>query len=413
MTTMPLTFWLFAALPLIPALILLLYPLWRKKALVVAAERTDAKSRLKAELQRDNERGLVSGNYDDLVNELDDSESGRPEQAPAPESAPKRRLAAACVLIVLLGGTAAYYPHAFNYEAMALLEERMRQNAATYDERVGEIRAALQSDPEDADHWLALAETHAQFGNYRLAISAYEEAESRQALAPAVRAAYAEAIILDHGQGGGEPDDDARGAKAEELINSVLAEDPKHMVALWLSGVLLNQRGDYAAAAQQWKMLLPLLPEEADTIRGELITHIKAADERANGPASEVNERAGRDATQGAAVNAVLRVDDKVMERVRPNDTVLVYAKAVRGPPMPLAVERVPFSSLPTTVRLNKRSAMMEGLTMDAFDKIVITARVSRDGQAKPRSGEPFGVSPVFDARIQEHVEIVIDQLIP
>lgn len=417
---MPPTFWLYAALILLPVLFLLLYPLWQKGTRYRHSDADDVehpdakigiKAQLEAEFRRDYEAGLTPANYKTLVEEADTSgednntsEAGtEPDDFRDTRDAPRRLLAAVFIFVVALGGAAVYYPASFDYEMMALLEEHMHGNERRYKEKVGQIRESLQNNPDDADLWIALAGAHAQFGNYSLAISAYGEAEERRPLTIASLLGYAEAIILGRDIRSIEDDDYA---KAETMVNTVLGQQPQNMAALWWSGVLFDMVGDYASAINRWRAVLTLIPGEAAAMREQLQSRIEIAEKQ-----NKQKQKTGK--TDDAFVEAIVRISDKVLEHTAPGHTVLIYAKAIDGPPMPLAVVRVPLSDLPTTIRLDKQSAMIEGMAIDNFDRVEITARVSENGQAIPHSGEPFGVSPGINPARGERVEVVIDRRIP
>jgi cytochrome c-type biogenesis protein CcmH len=75
---------------------------------------------------------------------------------------------------------------------------------------------------------------------------------------------------------------------------------------------------------------------------------------------------------------------------------------------MPLAILRRKASELPLDFALDDSMAMAPGAELSSFPRIVVTARISRSGQAKPQPGDLQGASaPVAsDAR---GVEVVID----
>jgi cytochrome c-type biogenesis protein CcmH len=67
---------------------------------------------------------------------------------------------------------------------------------------------------------------------------------------------------------------------------------------------------------------------------------------------------------------------------LKPNATIYVFAKAVSGPPMPLAVVKHKASELPLQVVLDESMSMMAGLSIAEFDRIIVTAKISESGLA-------------------------------
>ena len=68
---------------------------------------------------------------------------------------------------------------------------------------------------------------------------------------------------------------------------------------------------------------------------------------------------------------------------------MFVFARAVGGPPMPLAVKRLTVADLPAEVSLSDADAMMPQLRLSGFPQVELVARVSRAGNAI--SGEWIG----------------------
>ena len=77
--------------------------------------------------------------------------------------------------------------------------------------------------------------------------------------------------------------------------------------------------------------------------------------------------------------------------KVSPTDTVFVFARAAEGPRMPLAILQLRAADLPARFTLDDHSAMDPALRLSRYSEVVVTARISRGGEALPRPGEPVG----------------------
>lgn len=66
-----------------------------------------------------------------------------------------------------------------------------------------------------------------------------------------------------------------------------------------------------------------------------------------------------------------VRVDlaPEVKAKALPTDSVFIFARAVNGPPAPLAAKRVTVAELPVTVELGDADAMMPQLKLSNFPK--------------------------------------------
>ena len=84
----------------------------------------------------------------------------------------------------------------------------------------------------------------------------------------------------------------------------------------------------------------------------------------------------------GAGILGHVQLSERSKAIVLPTDTVFIFARAVDGPPMPVAVLKRPVSDLPLDFVLNDSQAMSPDMKLSNFDQVVITARISRSGVA-------------------------------
>jgi cytochrome c-type biogenesis protein CcmH len=89
---------------------------------------------------------------------------------------------------------------------------------------------------------------------------------------------------------------------------------------------------------------------------------------------------------------------------------VFVYARAQQGPRMPLAIQRITLGALPATVTLDDSMAMVEGMNLSAFDKLVVMARISPSGSAMAQAGDYMGsVSIELSALKDRALDVLIN----
>ncbi|MBL0952017.1 MAG: c-type cytochrome biogenesis protein CcmI, partial [Pseudomonas sp.] len=82
------------------------------------------------------------------------------------------------------------------------------------------------------------------------------------------------------------------------------------------------------------------------------------------------------------ALEVSVSLSPEVQQNVQPDDAVFVFARALSGPPMPLAAKRLKVSDLPVQISLSDVDAMMPELKISQFDQVQLVARVSRAGNA-------------------------------
>jgi cytochrome c-type biogenesis protein CcmH len=301
--------------------------------------------------------------------------------------------------------------------------------------RTGEIRQALgdltqrvRAEPRDVEAWNQLGMIQKQLQQFPAAEAAFRRVVFIDPDNQTARVELAETLLYMAGQAS-LPDESRR------LLRQVLAADPDNQKALWLAGLDAFHEGDRERALVLWRRLERQLPEGSvrDQIRRQIAdasggptatsgTAGNATGDDSGGapPEADVDESssptpppsrastAPDDGEVSVAVNVSL--DSALAGSVSGSDTVFVFARAVNGPPAPLAVKRLPASALPTTVVLSESDSMAEGLTLGTFPQARVVARLSRSGNVIASPGDLEGSSDPFAPGSTGHIEVVIDQ---
>ena len=255
-------------------------------------------------------------------------------------------------------------------------------------EATGQLQASLARNPGDAHGWALLAQAYGAMGQPQQALDALDHLLKLKPDDPDAMVAWAEARAETSSS---HRIDDA----SRDKLQHALQVDPGHQRALWLLGISDFQRGQYADAAHQWKTLLPLLQpgsKVATAVQQELAEaearaggNTQTAELAAAGPAPTASSAA---AASRIALTVSVKLAPRLASKVQPGDTLFVFARAVDGPPMPLAVARLKASQLPTKVTLTDAMAMTPAMTLSKFGKVEVAARISKSGDAMPQSGD-------------------------
>ncbi len=318
-------------------------------------------------------------------------------------------LPAASILIYRVVGE----PAAFDPLRMAVAAPPGAEHGIDMAEAIAGLVAKLEQDPSNADGWALLGRAYQATGQF---------AESRDALKRAydlspgnhdMTIEYAQALAL-AGEGRrivGEPRD---------LIEGVLKADPDHQRALWLIGISDYQQERYEAAIAAWNRLLPALPPDSDIARS-VRTQIADAQQRGGiaapaspGQASTPAQASSPTATTaGPRLTVRVSVDPELAADLDPQATVFVFARAAEGPPMPLAIHRARASELPLTVTLDDSMGMMPTMKLSMFAEVIVGARISRSGDAMPKSGDLQVLSAPIEVGRTTPIDLVVDGKIP
>ncbi len=98
-------------------------------------------------------------------------------------------------------------------------------------------------------------------------------------------------------------------------------------------------------------------------------------------------------AKAGASLKVAVSLSPAVAKQAAPDDVVYVYARAVSGPRMPLAIVRAQVKDLPTTIVLEESQGMGQGMTLSSAPEVIVVARVSKSGMANAQNGDLEGTS--------------------
>lgn len=289
---------------------------------------------------------------------------------------------------------------------------------------LGELTSRVRNEPEDVDAWNRLGTIWKQLQQHPAAEGAFRRVIYIEPENEFARVELAETLLYASNQARLPRD-------SRELLDSVLADNPDNQKALWLAGLGAFHDGDERRALGLWTRLRDQLPE--GNVRQQVSDQIAQITD-APAPARMTNPHAGipgmsradsgtpsaspdagsADAgtPQGASIQVDVAVAPALAGRLTGSETVFVFARAVNGPPAPLAVKRLSASDLPATVMLSDGDSMAQGLSLSTFPQVQISARVSRSGNAIASAGDLQGQSGPVTVRETDQLKITIDQIV-
>jgi len=254
---------------------------------------------------------------------------------------------------------------------------------------VERLALRLQDNPNDGAGWLMLARSYAVLGRYPESAAAFSRALGMLPPDAQHYADFADIVAMNQGKRlAGEP---------ERLVRRALEIDPRNVKALALSGTVAFERQDYPRAIGEWRKLLDLLPDQspvANSIQGS----IRDAENR-----MAIAGQQGRLAAAGSAepapapapaqVEGIVELSPALRASVKADDSLFVFARAVDGPKIPLAMLRARAGDLPLRFKLDDSMSMAPQFRLSTAKQVVIGARVSKSGDALPRPGDLQGSS--------------------
>ncbi|MBL1260731.1 MAG: c-type cytochrome biogenesis protein CcmI [Thiotrichaceae bacterium] len=277
---------------------------------------------------------------------------------------------------------------------------------------VSQLSARLEKDPSDVQGWAMLGRSYYALNRYGDAVAAFSKAVSIVDNDAQLLTDYADAMAMSSGEQTLE-------GRPMQLIMRALNLDPQNQKALWLAGTAAYERADFESALIYWKRIYAMLDpnsQTAQTMAGNIAeTERLMQSQRANsGASSTAGIAASASATvpAGSVVSGVVTLSQSLAADVLPTDTIYIFARAMQGPRMPLAILKTEASKMPIEFILDDSMAMDASMNLSSTSTVMVMARISRSGNATPQSGDMQG--GVQNVKIgTSGIEIVIDEVIP
>lgn len=321
------------------------------------------------------------------------------DEAAAPATSHRRSPVAGIVLALTIpvAATGIYAwigtPAALSPESIARQDPSHSVTPEQIAAMVERLAAKMEGNPADVEGWIMLGRSNAVLGRYREAAGAYAKASSLRPDDASLLADYADILGMANGRKlAGEP---------AAIVARALKADPRNVKALALAGTAAFEKADYRTAIKHWESATGLLTEDSE-FRQSLqsgITEARGHLGQSTNAAPGQQGKTPAKAMTGASLQGTVSIAAALAGRARPDDTVYVFARATKGPRMPLAVVRKKVSELPFTFSLDDSMAMAPDLKLSEFPEVVVVARISASGLANPQKGDLEVVSaPVSPA---------------
>lgn len=332
------------------------------------------------------------------------------------------RLPLIAALVVPLFAFVAYSDLGLSWGAIndVALAESLRADSphdqAAMSDNVDKLAERLKSQPENFEGWYMLGRSYLNMGRYAEASDAFAHLLETFTEDHSLYAFYAEALYM--------ADERVVTPRVAAAIEDTLALNPHDITMLEIKALGFFQRGELREAIGLFQRALAA---GAEGERGDLINRAivriqqdlgdapMMAEDPAASPApsetvqtAETTQSTQPDASRAQPVVAsrTIKVLVEVADSVSmpANTPVFVFARAVAGPPMPLAVQRMTRADLPMLVTLDESMAMMPGMGLANFDSVQVVARISASGIANSGPDDYQALSGPIDVTSETDV---------
>jgi len=295
-------------------------------------------------------------------------------------------------------------------------------------ELVASLQQRMAENPDDPEGWLILGRSLKSMQRYDEAQTALANAYRLMPDNPMLMVELAEANLFVSGKPEISPE-------TRQLIESALAIDPQMQKGLWLLGMAAAQDGDEAQAITLWKRLLVQLDpasgaansvaqqiEMAQARIGQTDTDPVTTDPAVEEPA--ITEHAVAESTvektvvkepvaAGFDIPVTITIADDLSGSVPGNAALFVFIHPAGAVGMPLAVKRLAAGGFPMELHFSDADLLRPGMSLQDFEKLDISARISMAGIANAAPGDYQATLVTIDTKSVIPIALHLDQRVP
>lgn len=250
------------------------------------------------------------------------------------------------------------------------------------------LQVYVQDHPHDGQAWYLLGASYMQLRMPRQAELAFSRALHVDDKNVDYLLGFAQASVM--------LNDGKITPELHQSLRAIIQRQPSNPKPYMTLGMVAFQNGDFAGAIAVWEQYLQR--DDTDERAADLLQRSVAV-ARKQMEAARTATVEQQDVTDKPVLQVTVSVTDDVRAQLAASDVLFIYAKAVNGPPMPLAVVRQPVGQWPVQAQLSDANAMTPMATLSKFDEVIVQARISPTGNAVPQSGDWVGPSQVVKLR--------------
>ena len=288
------------------------------------------------------------------------------------------------------------------------------------------IRQRLREEPEDDTGWMYFGRLMLSIGQEVQAIEAIDKAVSLAPSNSANRITLAQALMTTGDVNNLE--------RAQSILLGLLNDNPANDNLALMMAVVSAQLGDLENTQRFYKQVEGKLPVDSDMAQ-RLVARIKelqgntsemaalqntAAEitdtstaQNASSEAKNASSEAQSDSSEAqTGFNITVNLSDDASIEAPKDGFLIVFAQDANSDnKMPAAVVKLPIDDFPVSVTLTTENAMMPQFTLATLSDVMVTARLSKDGNVAVSKGEWQGsVSASVTANEISSLSVIIDK---
>ena len=281
------------------------------------------------------------------------------------------------------------------------------------------IRQRLREEPEDDTGWMYFGRLMLSIGQEVQAIEAIDKAVSLAPSNSANRITLAQALMTTGDVNNLE--------RAQSILLGLLNDNPANDNLALMMAVVSAQLGDLENTQRFYQQVEGKLPADSDMAQ-RLVARIKelqgntsemaalqntGAEITDTSTAQNASSEAQSDSSEAqTGFNITVNLSDDAYTKAPKDGFLIVFAQDANSDnKMPAAVVKLPIEDFPVSVTLTTENAMMPQFTLATLSDVVVTARLSKDGNVAVSKGEWQGsVSASVTANETSSLSVIIDK---
>jgi cytochrome c-type biogenesis protein CcmH len=292
------------------------------------------------------------------------------------------------------------------------------------DALIESLQQRMKENPSDPEGWLILGRSLKTMQRYAEAETALTNANRMIPGNPTIMVELAEAKLFNSGQA-------AISDEVRQLLESALAIDPNQQKGLWIMGLASAQAGDDGQAVTYWTKLLNQLepgsgPYQsiseqiamAQTRMGQPVSvgamaGPSAASETAAATPPMANSAENTAAAGGFSIPVTVNLGSDVSGPFPASAALFVFVHPAGAVGMPLAVKRMAPQGFPMALKFTDADLLRPGQSLQDFDQLDISARISMAGVASSASGDIQADRITVTTNNVSAIALNLDQRVP
>jgi len=242
------------------------------------------------------------------------------------------------------------------------------------------IENHLLENPNDDVAWGHLGLLNFELSNLGDSLIAYEKSYQLNQNDPVLLVNFASAIATQN--------DGVLIGKPIELVRMALKIDPNLSDALYLSGLFAMSVQKFGLAMDLWERADSNLPVDSP-YKSILIDSMSELGFLMDGVESKPSH----------SVVVDVSISDGILESRSKDGYVMVYIKASKGRPMPIAIQKIKLGKFTGVVELTDGDSVMPTRKLSEAGEVVVVVRLSNSGSAMKQADDVQVLSRVIDVK--------------